>query len=89
MKTAIYDPSRRVLVNVQEAPFHHRDLDHAIRRFVQAARRVAAPVPGLAICVWDAVSLRIFPINSASRPTFQEVANLARAHGYVDQEQTK
>lgn len=89
MKAALYEPVKGVLLNVQEAPFRPRETDAVVPRFIEWARNTVGSLPGVAFCVWDDSSLRIFPLNPKKPPTFQEVARLARAHGYVDQEQTK
>jgi hypothetical protein len=82
MKSALYEPVKGVLLNVQEAPFRSRETDSVAPRFVEWAQKTVGALPGVAFCVWDDVSLRIFPLHSKKPPTFQEVAVLVRAHGY-------
>lgn len=86
MKTAFYQPALNALVNIQDRPFHHRDMQTVVRDLVGAARRMFGPVPRFAFCVWDESSLRIFPMNQDQPPTFEEVATLVRKHGFRDQD---
>jgi hypothetical protein len=83
MKTAFYEPTRRVLVNVQDRNMHHRDVRVVVADLVEAARRMLGPVPGLAFCVWDESSVRIYPMNPDAPPTFDEVATACGRFGYV------
>lgn len=86
MKTAFFEPVGRTLVNVQNREMHHRDMRTVVADLVGAARRMFGPVPGLAFCVWDASSVRIYPMNPDAPPTFDEVALLVRKHGYCGHE---
>ena len=82
MKTAFYQPSTGVLVNIQERSFHRRDMHDAITKLVQAARRMFGSVPEMAFCVWDASSVRIYPMNEDKPPAFETVVPLVKQHGY-------
>jgi hypothetical protein len=83
MKTAIYDPVNRSLLNVQRAPFHHRETIRAAADFVAMAREKIGRLPGVAFCVWDESSIRIYPMNPDEPPTFDEVAKACGGFGYV------
>ena len=83
MKIGLYDPVNGVLLDVRESPFHHRDLWAAVPEFVARARRVVGSLPGVALCVWDESSLRVFPFRADMPPTFDEVATACGRFGYV------
>jgi hypothetical protein len=83
MKTAIYEPKTKALIKVQNANFHHSDTPRIAVGVVQEVMRSIGPVPGAAFCVFDRESLRVFPLNHRTPPTFEEVEKAAVLHGYV------